>query len=630
MMGSKGSFFVVLLTIAFTMKFSVCDTRYFVKVPTNSTDPLSRFMGIDKSRFVAEGGREPSVNRADASNPEKSRSSFRIDDETMIRESLKANLERRNSFIESSTFDPDVLNKFLDDYANKIKSTTEKNYNFPFRIGKPDLEKLNEHKNDNEDVVPNLEPDKVSEVNKTIENSINSTLESTDLNQQDLNDTIKRNKYFGGNANDDRNGWVTLEAIPWSKSKISKWQASSSSQRPWPDMQSWDKPSNVKPWNSEFPSRPAYINNEPWPEPPKVQRPDYHSSRPIPSQPPRPQVSTRPSYFDDRFDHNLNQAQKWPPERPQSSWDKFPSTDSYKPNLEIITDDRPSNFPTSWDKYTHSSSNNNNKYSYNDRDRFTNNYDGNNNHHHHQQNHQHEDSNHDWREPLNNYPSKFELYKDKPSNFGRPTSDYQSNRPQQLSHYQYTPEHPPSHPSNGEGQWVLLSTNRGYSKSRQRSMKMDNEKDQDATTINTKSPARVGAQDDDGTVAVMTSKRQVRLTVLPSINGTNTTTSHGGLLEVEKTFKTVDQSRKEYEDSRLTTGLKPFIVNHRPIRNTVSNRPSNSAVLAAVGAGMLPATMAVMIPMMLGRKKRSSSQLPVFYHPSNTPSFNYHEKFVRN
>ena len=51
----------------------------------------------------------------------------------------------------------------------------------------------------------------------------------------------------------------------------------------------------------------------------------------------------------------------------------------------------------------------------------------------------------------------------------------------------------------------------------------------------------------------------------------------------------------------------------RPNRQitSVNVQPSNSAVLAAVGAGMLPATMAMMIPMMLGRRKRSIDfQLP--------------------
>lgn len=76
------------------------------------------------------------------------------------------------------------------------------------------------------------------------------------------------------------------------------------------------------------------------------------------------------------------------------------------------------------------------------------------------------------------------------------------------------------------------------------------------------------------------------MTVLPSINGTNTTTSHGGLLEVEKTFKSVEQSRKEYEMEKLMS--VPNILNKRPIRRTTlsaASQPSSSAVLAAVGAG---------------------------------------------
>lgn len=108
--------------------------------------------------------------------------------------------------------------------------------------------------------------------------------------------------------------------------------------------------------------------------------------------------------------------------------------------------------------------------------------------------------------------------------------------------------------------------------------------------------------------------------MLPSINGTNTTTSHGGLLEVERTFKTVDQSQKEYEMEKSSSNKAPtntspltsgVMINRRPIRNTItgSGGASSSAVLAAVGAGMLPATMAMMIPMMLGRKKRNVAEL---------------------
>lgn len=62
-------------------------------------------------------------------NP-KSRAIYRLDsnnDDKIIRDTLKANADKRNSFTESSTFDTDVLNKFLDEYANKIKPTTDNN-----------------------------------------------------------------------------------------------------------------------------------------------------------------------------------------------------------------------------------------------------------------------------------------------------------------------------------------------------------------------------------------------------------------------------------------------------------------------------------------------------------------------
>lgn len=44
--------------------------------------------------------------------------------------------ESKNGF-EASTFNPDVLNKFLEEYASKIKGSTEKYQRYPFRIVKP-------------------------------------------------------------------------------------------------------------------------------------------------------------------------------------------------------------------------------------------------------------------------------------------------------------------------------------------------------------------------------------------------------------------------------------------------------------------------------------------------------------
>ncbi|KYN15091.1 hypothetical protein ALC57_12633 [Trachymyrmex cornetzi] len=527
---------VCLLLTILMLGGSLGSTRYFVKMRTNASDMFKT--KADNLRILHDPiAITPNPLYDNAGNGHQT-------DERMTKEISSDQYNRRNSFVESSTFNPDVLNKFLEDYANKVKSTTERNFKYPFRIVKPPVEPLM------------LEID--SEITETTTiheqddkfDQISNATSTDDALSEALNDTLKRNKYYGTNTYEDRNGWVTLEAIPWSKSKISKWQANPSTQRPWPEIKPWDKPS-MKPWASDYTVRPTYENNKPWYDKPK---PNWPESSEKPWQKP----ISRPSYHPDDAS---NQAQKWPPERP--SWNKY---DPHRPSSDIITDDRPSNFPSTWSKPLSSSYQFIDKYSDQSGD-------GSN-----------------WHD----YPAKYDQDRSRPT--------VVTERPN-FSHYQYVNNHPPSHPASGDGQWILLSTNRGYSKSRQRSIKFDTLNSAEPfKRINTTSRGNEEEEEEE-TVPVMTSKRQVRLTVLPSINGTNTTTSHGGLLEVEKTFKSVEQSRKEYEMEKLST--IPNILNKRPIRHTtLSTKPSSSAVLAAVGAGMLPATMAMMIPMMLGRRKR--------------------------
>lgn len=54
----------------------------------------------------------------------------------MIKDFPRSENESINGF-ETSTFNPDVLNKFLEEYASKIKSSTDKYQRYPFRIVKP-------------------------------------------------------------------------------------------------------------------------------------------------------------------------------------------------------------------------------------------------------------------------------------------------------------------------------------------------------------------------------------------------------------------------------------------------------------------------------------------------------------
>ncbi|XP_015183073.1 PREDICTED: uncharacterized protein LOC107069890 isoform X2 [Polistes dominula] len=541
---------ICLLLFIFILNGSYCDTRYFVKLRTNASELF---------KTKNENLRIPQEPIAITQSPlfDETKNDQRNNDERMIRDALTSEYNRRNSF-ETSTFNPDVLNKFLEDYANKIKGSTEKDFKLPSKLSKPIVDPLilevDESTTDSSTTILDDE--------KSTLDPINSTLNEDKLSDV-LNDTLKRNKYYGMASHDDRNGWVTLDAIPWSKSKISKWQANPSTQRPWPEIKPWEKPSMTKPWTSDYSSRPTYENNKPWQDKPKPYWQENNNDKPWQ----KPSSSSRPSYYPDKYDQVSSQTQKWPPEKP--SWDKYTSN-LHRPT-DIITDDRPTNFPNTWNNKPQSS---NRPYPFLDR---------------YSENNHADDGNNDWHD----FPPRTESL-DRPRPNDRPN----------FSHYQYGNNHPPSHPANGDGQWVLLSTNRGYSKSRQRSIKIDTLNPELIKLLNgTKTKSIKKEEDNDAVVPVMTSKRQVRLTVLPSINGTNTTTSHGGLLEVEKTFKSVDQSRKEYERDRLTT--LPSILRKRPIRNTLKGgQVSNSAVLAAVGAGMLPATMAMMIPMMLGRKKR--------------------------
>ncbi|KAK9511705.1 hypothetical protein O3M35_000313 [Rhynocoris fuscipes] len=214
-------------------------------------------------------------------------------------------------------------------------------------------------------------------------------------------------------------------------------------------------------------------------------------------------------------------------------------------------------------------------------------------------------------------PSHFPQYEStkKPSWQDRPQTGYNSDNFYHNSHN----NHPPTHPSEGDGHWVLLSSTKGYSVP-QRSRNY-----QRSLFINAKTPP------DQKNPPSVKSHRSVRLTVLPALNGTtNTTTSHGGLLEVEQTFQTVDEAQREHAAKMMRLENINQGKSNSPVANKRSattvriypvkapNLEANSkAMLAAVGAGMIPATMAMIVPMVMGRKRRSlpEEQHIYFYDP---------------
>lgn len=435
----------------------------------------------------------------------------------------------------SLTFKPysqDVLDKFLNDYAgSKLNATKGSSKNDT----KPYFLKLGD--NDNKRFT-----DSRSKELTEVETSVEATnrLANLYLEDEDERDSVSIdgkskphwslvNAQYHNHPYDDRDGWVTLEAVPWSSSKISKWQSSNTgNKRP-----HWDSRPPTQEWNSEKPSKP-------WERPQYGDRPtDWKHDKPI-----RPQYSVNNRPADDSWSQESDHKPLLHLERPVGDYNYKPTYGHHQHWItsnhpDIITEGTPENWPLSINRpggpgsfkpwpsqetdYTHSQ-------------------------------HQYDDS------------YKYEANRRPPT----PVVYHDGGRPQ-------------NYPDSGEGEWVLLSSTKGYS------LPIRHHSYQRALTLNPKP---------------ITSTRAVKLTVLPPLNGTaNTTTSHGGLLEVESTFQSVDEAQRDDALKRTKNNTK--LVPLRLISTPGKKKGSESAVLAAVGAGMLPATMALLVPMMLGRKKRS-------------------------
>jgi hypothetical protein len=329
---------------------------------------------------------------------------------------------------------------------------------------------------------------------------------------------------------DDRDGWVTLEAIPWSSSKISKWQSSNTgTKRP-----HWESRPPSQDWNTDKPSKP-------WERPQNSDRPtDWKYEKPF-----KPQylVSNRPS--DDSWSQEAIHKPVIHLERPVGDYSYKPSQDHHQQWItsnhpDVITEETPENWP---DPVHRPGGTGSLKPWPTQEIEFT---------HHH--------------------PQYDDNYK------------YESNRRPPTPVVYHDGGRPQNYPESGDGEWVLLSSTKGYSKP------LRHHSYQRALTLNPRP---------------ITSTRSVRLTVLPALNGTaNTTTSHGGLLEVDSTFQTVDEAQRDEAFKRIENDSKPVAVKF--ISTPVRSKGDGRAVLAAVGAGMLPATMALLVPMMLGRRKRSA------------------------
>lgn len=409
---------------------------------------------------------------------------------------------------ENSTkiYSPEALNEFLKTYAEKIR------------------ENHREDEESTESIATEEQIDRLS-----------------DLPLEEDNDTFDdKSKRWGtvgvkkhNHPYEDKTGWVTMEAVPWSSSKIQKWHTN----------HKYEMKPNDYDSHQEYPTNNYNDYKKPFPNYDVTVRPPYQTS----SRPHKPtygydqtpiHIKPRPDYPDHSRPtswerptppYNLHVTGKPEPwyheKKPYISinFEGYP-TDEHR---DIITDGRPGDFPS--------------------RD--------------------------------NSYKRPYDQLQERPT-----------NRP-----------HPSTYPSGGNGEWVLVSTTKGYQYPRpKQSRSLDF------------SPNSVGT------------KRSVRLTVLPPDEGSkiNMTTSHGGLLEVESTFETVEQQSQKVFSERLQANktARPVLkIRRRPQKQVQkdlqeparvqdasrTNHHDPTAVLAAIGAGMVPATMAMLMPLVNGRRRRS-------------------------
>ncbi|XP_018319391.1 uncharacterized protein LOC108732888 [Agrilus planipennis] len=432
--------------------------------------------------------------------------------------------DERGEEPESSEFNSDALKSFLQTYAKKFKKPTQSNDRFS---------------EETEEEIASSELPKLESISSSEKGNVPQTADKS--KSWDLMSIRKTSNPF-----DHKTGWVSLEAVPWSVSKVSKWEGK-------PDI----KP---HPNDQEIPKIP--IHHQMYPKPDYQQQENDNFARPEAFYKPKPNYNTyKPQYNDFPPDPNENEEHYYrPPTRPnysQPPFQKYPQN-SFPQQLETESeyDQRP---PVR--KYTTQKPFKN---------RFENYQNGGPGHSHYG-----------------------DLITDgKPPNFPSYNDYYNRRLTASLD------DHPPQHPENGN--------------------------------------------------------------VLPPLEDSNVnmTTSHGGLLQVESTFQSVEEAQKQHAEKeklkrrKATTALPPTTkkpwriwrkkfqptattdgyIHSNEQTETVQNFPKtvaiasnpaghdSAAVLAAVGAGMIPATMAMLVPMAMGgrRRRRSTKKLvysfPLFNH----------------
>ncbi|XP_055700269.1 uncharacterized protein LOC129799968 isoform X2 [Phlebotomus papatasi] len=363
-----------------------------------------------------------------------------------------------------TVYSPDLLKKFLQDYAERIRNAQSEG---------GDDEKRSPH--DGSTISHERLQDYVT-VNKMDENE----------------DDEREEKYssFGGNWPDDRDryqdrnrhtGWVSLDPIPWSTTKISKWQSHKYSNRP----PSNDHHSSSHYGGSSASSSPWVNDDDDYDYVDHDQGPFNNAYRPQQSGKPwnqRPQ-RPRPTTYDYSGSHKGTL-------KPHNSWHDRDHNRPY--SSDIVTDNKPSNFP------------------------------------------------------------KFPTYQKRPSAYDKYFIDRNSDR--------YQSDHPDSHPSHGNGEWILISTTKGYHFPRhgQRAMSQPN----------------------------VIGHEPIKLSMAMAPPSVPQTAGDRVELDVSANAQVQDQESEESQEVPIVKAKKKKILRAVPMVGPKGQHDSN-AVLAAVAAGMV-------------------------------------------
>lgn len=458
-----------------------------------------------------------------------------------------------------TVYSPELLQKFLKDYANKVQSTEATSLE-PIRP-------LDDHRH-YEQI-----SDKYESIEAADEDDGNRRVSSANTeNDNASNDIQERKPYRPGSSNsyqhpfNKNTGWVTLEAVPWSKSKVSKWQ--SSAKPSYQNQNNFNYQGNNNGFSRPPQSRPPSYNYE---EDYGNGNDDYYNQRP-----------TRPTYQNNQFYGAGSSNNRPSPDYAQHHSSHHSSSfnnnnnydnDHHQPNRpyqpEIITDNRPSNFPSEHES------------------------------HHH-----------------NEYSNRPTSYGNRPN---RPNNDYQYSSNSNYNHYSNKDgPHPLTYPNSGaDGDWVLVSTTKGYQfpkRNGQRAMLFQAQNGvAGSDTRNTDNKGIITAASQQSSISIRppnyqvgptkTTQQQVKLTVLPlfvkhekpfydshhnmDVN-VYKPSSYNGIIETEPSSQTIEESVAAAAIGNEGNALAPTAPKkkRKPNRNYALMRKNqgadSTAMLAAV------------------------------------------------